>query len=120
MPPRPFVHSVRSAFAFGVVAAILLSNSARAQTAESTLPSGPEAGEPSFFTGLWTRSNLLGDMGGLRSTLGRYGLTLNLQETSEVFGNVSGGIRRGAAYDGLTQMSLALDTAKAFGWEGGT
>jgi porin len=119
MPPRPLVHSVRSAFAFGVVAAILLSNSARAQTAESTSPSGREAGEPSVLTGLWTRSNLLGDMGGLRSALGRYGVTLNLQETSEVFGNVSGGIRQGAAYDGLTQMSLAIDTAKAFGWEGG-
>ena len=78
------------------------------------------ASEPSFFTGIWTRSNLLGDMGGLRTALGSYGITLGLQETSEVFGNLTGGIRRGAAYDGLTQMSLVLDMAKGFDWDGGT
>ena len=37
-----------------------------------------------------------------------------------MFGNVTGGTHRGAAYDGLTLMSLGLDTGKAFGWEGGT
>jgi porin len=62
----------------------------------------------------------LGDIGGLRTQLGNVGITLGLSETSEVLGNVTGGIRRGAAYDGLTQMTLGLDTSKAFGWEGGT
>jgi porin len=76
--------------------------------------------DPSFTTGLWTRGNLLGDMGGVRSGLWNYGITLGLQDTNEVFGNVSGGIRRGAAYDGLTLMSLGLDTQRVFGWEGGT
>ena len=59
-------------------------------------------------------------MFGLRSTLGNYGISLGLQETSEVLGNVTGGIHRGADYDGLTELSLGLDTQKAFGWEGGT
>ncbi|MDE2209835.1 MAG: carbohydrate porin [Betaproteobacteria bacterium] len=64
--------------------------------------------------------NLLGGLGGLRPTLAARGITLGLTETSEVLGNLSGGVRRGAEYDGLTQLSLAVDTSKAFGWPGGT
>ena len=82
----------------------------------------PSPGEPGFTTQLFasSRTNLLGDMYGLRSTLGNYGITLGLQETSEVFGNATGGQHRGVTYDGLLQMSVGLDTEKAFGWEGGT
>ncbi len=82
----------------------------------------PGPGEPGFATNLFSssRSTLLGDMFGVRSTLGNYGISLGLQETSEVLGNVTGGVRRGADYDGLTIMSMGLDTQKAFGWEGGT
>ncbi len=64
--------------------------------------------------------NLLGDVGGLRPSLASHGIALGLTETSEVLGNLSGGVRRGAEYDGLTQLSLAVDTSKAFGWPGGT
>ena len=82
----------------------------------------PNPSEPGFTTQLFasSRANLLGDMWGLRPALGRLGLSLGLTETSEVFGNATGGVHRGAAYDGLTFMSLGLDTQKAFGWEGGT
>jgi porin len=62
---------------------------------------------------------LLGDMGGLRSELNKYGMSLAVQETSEILGNVTGGSKTGAAYDGLTQMLLQLDTRRAFGWPGG-
>jgi len=125
---RLIAFSIKPVMAFGIAATILFPPvGARAQTAQIPAPAGSDTltrgsrpSEPNFFTNLWTRDNLLGDIGGLRTTLGNYGITLNLQETSEVFGNVAGGIRRGAAYDGLTQMSLVLDTAKAFGWEGGT
>ena len=79
-----------------------------------------EVSDGDFFTGLWRRSNLLGDIGGLRTMLGNYGITLNLSETSEVFGNVTGGIHHGADYDGLTTMSVAVDTDRAFGLPGGT
>ncbi|MGH7059386.1 MAG: carbohydrate porin, partial [Stellaceae bacterium] len=41
-------------------------------------------------------------------------------ETSEVLGNVTGGVHTGFAYDGLTQAVLQLDTQQAFGWHGGT
>jgi porin len=66
------------------------------------------------------RTNLLGDMAGLRTSLGNVGISLGLTETSEVLGNVTGGVHQGAAYEGLTEMSLGLDTGRAFGWKGGT
>jgi porin len=75
---------------------------------------------PDFTTGLWTRGNLLGDAGGLRSTLWNYGITFGMQDINEVWGNVSGGIKRGASYDGVTLASIGLDTQRAFGWSGGT
>lgn len=73
-------------------------------------------GNPS---GLWQRPNLFGTMDGLRTQLGQYGIRLGLSETSEVLGNVSGGVRQGADYDGLLQMGLGLDTSKWLGWQGG-
>ncbi|MXV44989.1 carbohydrate porin [Saccharibacter sp. 17.LH.SD] len=73
------------------------------------------------FLSNWRRtSNLLGNMWGLRSELGKYGATLAIQETSEVMGNLTGGVHRGAAYNGLTQAILQVNTQRAFGWYGGT
>ena len=65
-------------------------------------------------------TTLLGDAGGLRPALAKYGITFTLFEESEVFGNVTGGYKRGADYDGVTTPTVMLDTSKAFGWEGGT
>ena len=36
--------------------------------------------------------------------LSRLGISLAVLETSEALGNLSGGVKRGAAYDGLTQV----------------
>src|SRR6185437_3905277 len=49
--------------------------------------------------GLKDQDQLLGDMGGLRSGLAKYGLSLYLGETSEVLDNLSGGIGRGPLYE---------------------
>jgi porin len=73
-----------------------------------------------FLDGLSRSSYLLGDMGGLRPLLARFGFSLNISETSEVLGNVTGGTHRGADYDGLTQMNLQFDTQRGLGWHGGT
>lgn len=64
-------------------------------------------------------NTLLGDIGGVRSALAPGGVSLSVQEISEYFGNVSGGIHQGFQYNGLTNATLQLDTAKAFGLEGG-
>jgi porin len=79
-------------------------------------------GDPTFTTQLFSgsRTTLLGDMFGLRSFAGNYGISIGLTETSEMFGNITGGVRQGADYDGLTLMSLGLDTQRAFSWRGGT
>jgi porin len=69
----------------------------------------------------WKRNaGLLGDMWGLRTDLSQHGVSLAVQETSEVLGNVTGGSRRGFDYDGLTQGVMQLNTQRAFGLYGGT
>lgn len=94
------------------IAALLWALAATAQTT-----AGDQAPTP---TRLWERSNLFGDIGGVRPALQNVGVTFNLQEIDEVLGNVTGGIHTGADYDGLTTTSLSLDTSKAFQWSGGT
>ncbi|MGH7049022.1 MAG: carbohydrate porin, partial [Stellaceae bacterium] len=90
-------------------------------TAPESFATGlPATGPFGFLSNLSRTNYLLGDMWGLRTLLSRYGMSLGLQETSEVLGNVTGGVRQGARYDGLTQMVLQLDTQRAFGWYGGT
>jgi porin len=69
-------------------------------------------------TDLWTRSNLLGDIGGLRPWMQYYGLQLGATETSEVLGNPTGGIRQGAIYEGVTDLNLGWDLRTYFGWRG--
>ena len=65
-------------------------------------------------------SNLLGPVWGVRPWLGQYGVSFGLSEISEVFGNPTGGIHHGAAYDGVTEASLGLDLGRVFGLQGGT
>jgi porin len=99
-------------------AALFAAFPAPAQTAapggETPAPAQAEAG------GLWTRDKLLGDMGGLRPFLEKHGVSLGLSETDELWANVSGGLHRGARYEGITLMTLNIDTKKAFGLPGGT
>jgi porin len=75
---------------------------------------------PPAPTDIWNRATLFGEMGGLRPWLGDHGVTVSLQETSEYLNNLSGGIKRSDAYDGLTQLAVVVDTQKSFGLPGGT
>ncbi len=87
----------------------------------SATPSAAKASEPwGVFSGDWQNQNLLGDMGGLRPALAKYGVTLTLLENFEVFGNVTGGVKQGFEPKGLTTVTLQMDTEKAFGLKGGT
>ncbi|MCX5618992.1 carbohydrate porin [Bombella pollinis] len=83
---------------------------------------GDESSDGVFgFLSNWKRdANLLGNMWGLRTEMGKAGLVLAIQETSELFANVSGGFHKGPAYDGLTTAVLQMNTQRAFGWYGGT
>jgi len=106
------------AMAFALSAGWICPTDANAQTEAAALPS---QSEPGFATGLFapSRSNLLLDMGGLRTALGNFGITLQIQDINETLGNVSGGIQRGEGYEGLTTVTIGLDTQKAFGIPGG-
>jgi porin len=46
------------------------------------------------------------------------GIQLELRYTGEVIGVASGGIRRGAAYEGRADLSLDADLARLAGWQG--
>ena len=105
--------------ALGLLLALGVAPAIRAQSQEQAQPSAAGA-QDQAPAGFWDRSNLFGDMGGLRSWLGDHGVTLGLQETSEYLRNLSGGTGRIGAYDGLTQLTLGMDTDKAFGLPGGT
>ena len=76
----------------------------------------PTAPQP---TGLWERSNLLGDLGGARQGLADLGVSFGLLETSEVLGNPTGGRRQGVIYEGLTDASVGFDLSKLIGLTGG-
>ncbi|MGA2043399.1 MAG: carbohydrate porin [Roseiarcus sp.] len=82
-------------------------------------PAASALGPFGFIGANWHSSSMLGDIWGLRPALARYGMTLTIQEQSEVLGNVSGGRRQGFEYDGLTTATLQLDTQRAFGLYGG-
>ncbi|MEA9567125.1 carbohydrate porin [Polynucleobacter sp. AP-Nickl1-40-C4] len=72
-----------------------------------------------FTDGINRSSALLGDMWGLRTDLSKHGISLAILETSEYMGNVNGGVKQSAAYDGLTQIVAQMDTNRAFGHYGG-
>ncbi|MBN3847329.1 carbohydrate porin [Paraburkholderia sp. Ac-20342] len=105
--------------------ASLNAGTAMAETSPDATPEAPEAdlkiqaAQTDQWTGVWNRQQMLGDIGGLRPWLGKYGVTLTVTETSEVLANLRGGLARGADYDGLTTATLQMDTSKAFGLPGG-
>lgn len=59
-------------------------------------------------------------MWGLRPALDKYGVQLTILENIETFGNLSGGVKQGWEANGLTTVTLQMDTEKAFGLKGGT
>ena len=99
-----------------LLAALAVARPAGAQspTTSTDQPAAAEARDD-----FWTRDKLLGDAGGFRTMLDAHGLSITLQDLNEVWGNVSGGIQKGAVYDGQTLLTIQLDTKKAFGWHGG-
>ncbi|MCK9819904.1 carbohydrate porin [Komagataeibacter oboediens] len=76
-----------------------------------------------------TSGNLLGNMWGARPWLYKHGISFDIQEVDEVWGNGTGGTPStngdgqgsgtGPAYDGVTMPTLTIDTEKLFGLKGG-
>ncbi|AZV38906.1 carbohydrate porin [Komagataeibacter xylinus] len=76
-----------------------------------------------------TSGNLLGNMWGARPWLYKHGISFDIQEVDEVWGNGTGGTPSsndgaggsgtGPSYDGVTMPTLTVDTEKLFGLKGG-
>jgi porin len=79
-----------------------------------------QALDPAPPADLWQRATLLGDWGGLRSVLADHGITVTLNETAETLGNVTGGVKTGAIFEGRLTAALGIDLDKAVGWPGGS
>ena len=67
---------------------------------------------------IWTSNNLLGDLGGLRTAAGQNGVTLGIQDTENLLGNVSGGVKQGTTMQGVTTATLQANT-DSWGLAGG-
>jgi porin len=102
----------------GVLAAVG-AEAVRAQTTPPSVLPALSAGPFGFLSAGANSANLLGDMGGLRPALDKYGITLNITENAETFGNLTGGVQQGFEANGLTTVQVQLDTQKAFGLNGG-
>jgi porin len=93
------------------------------RTAAAILCSGPLLTHPAFAEEACCPAPqdaafaaLTGDWGGIRSTLKQNGVELFADYTGEVFGNPSGGKKRGLVFNGLFKLALDLDLQKTVGW----
>ncbi len=75
---------------------------------------------PESAKSLLAAERLTGDWGGLRTKLEDSGITIDLTQTMDILGNLSGGVRRGGAYDGVFEAEITADLEKLWGWKGGT
>src|SRR6476660_4750825 len=62
---------------------------------------------------------LLGDWMGVRSSLADRGVTVAALIIADPFGDVSGGVRHGAADYNLAAFGIIFHTDRLFGWHGG-
>ncbi len=87
-----------------IVAIAAVGGAARAQDA-----TGDDSGRGQFPAGPLRQ---------LDEALKSYGIRPSLTYIGEVLGNASGGIRRGAIYDGRLDLAIDADLEKLLGWSG--
>jgi porin len=95
---------------------------ALAQQSSGTEAKGEEATlfpVPDFTSGLWQRSRLTGDWGGLRTTMANNGVQLDLDNVHTFQNVTSGGIDTTGRYLGNAEIVLKLDSQKMGLWPGG-
>ena len=68
----------------------------------------------------YKEETLTGDWGGSRADLYKKGIDFSLVHKSDVLSNFSGGIKRGAAWEGHTELSVSLDLDKLAGFDATT
>jgi porin len=78
----------------------------------------PKAVEATAEPDLWEREKLTGDWGGARTALSDKGIEIGIAYIGETFGVLSGGLRRGATYEGRLDVTIDTDLEKLMGWTG--
>ena len=68
----------------------------------------------------YNEEKLAGDFGGARTEWFKQGVEVNVLHKSDVMSNASGGIQRGAAWLGHTDLGVHLDLEKLVGWGAAT
>ena len=66
------------------------------------------------------RNTVTGEWAGARSKCCENGVELFAGYTAEVWGNTTGGIKKGSVYTGLLDFGVNLDFEKLSGWQGAT
>ena len=69
---------------------------------------------------IWQQDTLTGDWGGERTALKNKGIDIGITSIDEVFGVLSGGVRRQGSYEGQLAFTVDADLAKLIGWKGAT
>jgi porin len=88
---------------------------AAAQTIEQESDRIPGLREPSIAQSL---PRALADPGGVRSALGREGVTFQVNYIGDVLGNATGGIRQSTFYDGRLELAVEANLEQLIGWPG--
>lgn len=111
--------------AFGARSSALISHdaspSSNSSSANPTKKSAPPAKILDQDTGQHPEDDdmLLKDMWGVRPWLAQYGITFTAVDINEVWGNPYGGTKQGAAYEGMTTLTLNWDPEKVLGFKHG-
>lgn len=63
---------------------------------------------------------LFGEWGGIRCCWEDHGFEFTVQYIAEGMANVSGGVKKGTAYNGLLNLAADVDLDKSIGWGGAT
>ena len=114
--------TIRTRFSIAIVAGALSvwAPCVSAQDAPAAPAAGDQQPQNPHAGGFWERDLLTGDWGGLRTDWENQGVQLGANYIGEILGNPTGGVRRGAIYEGRLEVLLNLDLEKIAGWSGAT
>ena len=110
----------RSLLALAALAAAAAGPEARAADTPAPTSSAEAPAEDNAPASVAPLLGPVGDWGGLRPKLASSGIELGVNYIGEVWGNTSGGLNTGGAYNGRFQFSLDADLNKFVHWEGAT
>ena len=109
---------VRMATRFPIILALALAVCLRVPAAADSDVANKS--ETALSEDIWKRDTFTADWGGARKSLEDARMTFTVTEESELWANLTGGLRSGGAYAGLTTASVKLDLAKLVSWQGAT